>query len=64
MVAAGRMPVKQAFGYIASQVVGGIVGALILVIILSGNRGEHQRSRLQTDGGPAISANSASVRLS
>jgi aquaporin Z len=36
LVAAGRMPVNHAIGYIASQVVGGIVGALILVIILSG----------------------------
>ena len=36
MVAAGRMPVNQAIGYIASQVIGGILGALVLVIILSG----------------------------
>jgi len=36
MVAAGRMPVNQAIGYIVAQVVGGIVGALLLVIILSG----------------------------
>jgi aquaporin Z len=36
MVAAGRMPVSQAIGYIIAQAIGGIVGALILVIILSG----------------------------
>jgi len=36
MVAAGRMPVDQAIGYIVAQVVGGIVGALLLVMILSG----------------------------
>src|SRR4051794_23480534 len=35
MVAAGRMPANQAIGYIVSQVVGGIVGALLLVIILA-----------------------------
>src|SRR5579871_1342730 len=36
MVAAGRMPASQAIGYIVAQLVGGIVGALVLVIILSG----------------------------
>jgi aquaporin Z len=36
MLAAGRMRPDQAIGYIVSQVVGGIVGALLLVIILSG----------------------------
>ena len=36
MVAAGRMPAGDAIGYIISQVIGGIVGALILVVLLSG----------------------------
>jgi aquaporin Z len=34
--AAGRMTVNEAIGYIISQLVGGIVGALVLVIILKG----------------------------
>src|SRR5438045_2027757 len=36
MVAAGRMPINEAIGYIVSQLVGGVVGALILVLILLG----------------------------
>jgi aquaporin Z len=36
MVAAGRMPPNDALGYIVSQLVGGVVGALVLVVILSG----------------------------
>lgn len=36
MWAAGRISVTDAVGYIISQLVGGIVGALILVIILQG----------------------------
>jgi aquaporin Z len=36
MVAAGRMQTGTAIGYIVSQVVGGIVGALILIVILKG----------------------------
>jgi aquaporin Z len=36
MVAAGRMEAGQAVGYIVSQLVGGIAGALILVVLLSG----------------------------
>ena len=36
MVAAGRMEIGTAVGYIVSQVVGGIVGALILIVILQG----------------------------
>jgi aquaporin Z len=36
MVAAGRMKVDQATGYVVSQMVGGIVGALVLWIIVSG----------------------------
>lgn len=36
MVAAGRMEVRDAIGYIVSQIVGGIVGALILYVILLG----------------------------
>jgi aquaporin Z len=36
MVAAGRMPSNEAIGYIVSQLVGGILGALILVVVLAG----------------------------
>jgi aquaporin Z len=36
MVAAGRMPSGEAIAYIISQLIGGFVGALVLVIILSG----------------------------
>jgi aquaporin Z len=36
MVAAGRMEAGTAIGYIAAQVIGGIVGALILMLLLSG----------------------------
>ena len=36
MWAAGRITVNDAIGYIISQLVGGIIGALILVIILQG----------------------------
>ena len=36
MLAAGRMELNQAIGYIVSQFIGGIVGALILVVILMG----------------------------
>jgi aquaporin Z len=36
MVAAGRMEIGTAIGYIVSQVVGGIVGAMILIVILKG----------------------------
>ena len=39
MVAAGRMPANEAIGYIVSQLVGGVVGALILVLILTGKGG-------------------------
>jgi aquaporin Z len=39
MLAAGRMPTNEAIGYVVSQLVGGVVGALILVIILSGHEG-------------------------
>jgi aquaporin Z len=39
MVAAGRMEFGTAIGYIVSQVVGGIVGALILILILQGKAG-------------------------
>jgi aquaporin Z len=35
MVAAGRMEANQAVGYIVSQLVGGILGALILVILIT-----------------------------
>jgi aquaporin Z len=36
MVAAGRMQPRDAIGYIVSQLVGGIAGALILIVILKG----------------------------
>jgi aquaporin Z len=36
MVAAGRMEAGTAIGYIAAQVIGGIIGALILIVLLSG----------------------------
>jgi aquaporin Z len=39
MVTAGRMEVNDAIGYIVSQVIGAIVGALILVLIVSGKGG-------------------------
>jgi aquaporin Z len=35
MVAAGRMEVGEAIGYIVSQVVGAIIGAFVLTVILS-----------------------------
>jgi aquaporin Z len=36
MLAAGRMPTREAIGYILAQLVGGILGALLLVLILKG----------------------------
>jgi aquaporin Z len=39
MVAAGRMETGTAVGYIVSQLVGGIVGAVIVVLILTGKGG-------------------------
>ena len=36
MVAAGRMKVGEAVGYIVSQLVGAVAGALLLVVILTG----------------------------
>ena len=36
MVAAGRMEVGTGIGYIVSQLVGGVIGALILVVLLMG----------------------------
>ncbi|MEJ0012530.1 MAG: MIP family channel protein [Bauldia sp.] len=39
MVVAGRMEINEAIGYIVSQLVGGIVGALLLYVILSGKGG-------------------------
>jgi aquaporin Z len=39
MVAAGRMEPREAIGYVISQVIGGIVGALILYVILLGKGG-------------------------
>ena len=39
MLVAGRMETRDATGYILSQLVGGIVGALIVVTILTGSPG-------------------------
>jgi aquaporin Z len=39
MVVAGRMPTNRAIGYIVSQLVGGIVGALVLLLIVKGKGG-------------------------
>ncbi len=39
MVTAGRMEIPEAIGYIISQLVGGIVGALLLYLIVSGKGG-------------------------
>src|SRR5690606_5739327 len=36
MLAAGRMPAGEAIGYIIAQLIGGIVGILILIFLLSG----------------------------
>lgn len=41
MMAAGRMETREGIGYILSQLVGGIVGAAILLMILSGKGGGH-----------------------
>jgi aquaporin Z len=61
MVAAGRMPVNQAIGSIASQVVGGAAGALVLVVILSGKLAASTNGLGANGWAPAISANSASA---
>src|SRR6185503_15443329 len=37
--ASGRMSTNDAIGYIVSQIVGGIIGALILYIIMKGKNG-------------------------
>src|SRR3954465_2782549 len=39
MLAAGRIPANEAIAYIISQFVGGVVGAGLLVLILSGKIG-------------------------
>lgn len=39
MVTAGRMGTNEAIGYIVSQLVGGIVGALVLYVLLTGKAG-------------------------
>lgn len=39
MVTAGRMEVSEAVGYIVAQLIGGLVGALILYLILTGKEG-------------------------
>jgi aquaporin Z len=39
MVTAGRMEVSEAVGYIIAQLVGGLVGALVLYLILTGKDG-------------------------
>jgi aquaporin Z len=41
MLVAGRIGVNEAIGYIISQIVGGILGALIIVVIVSGKGGGH-----------------------
>ena len=46
MVAAGRMEPRDAVGYIISQIVGGIVGALILFVILIGKGGGYDIAAL------------------
>jgi aquaporin Z len=46
MVMAGRMEPGEATGYIVSQLVGGVVGALILVLILSGHEGGYDIAKL------------------
>lgn len=46
MVAAGRMRPNEAIGYIISQLVGGIAGALILVLILTGKEGGYDIAKL------------------
>lgn len=39
MVVAGRMPTSEAIGYIIAQFIGGIVGAIIIVLIVTGKGG-------------------------
>lgn len=46
MLAAGRMQPREAIGYIVSQIVGGIVGALVLYIILLGKGGGYDIATL------------------
>ena len=46
MVAAGRMEAKDAIGYIISQLVGGIVGALIVLVIVKGRGGGYDIATL------------------
>ena len=46
MVAAGRMEAKDAIGYIISQLVGGIVGALIVLVIVKGRGGGYDITTL------------------
>ncbi len=46
MVAAGRMEAKDAIGYVISQLVGGIVGALIVLVIVKGRGGGYDVATL------------------
>ena len=46
MVAAGRMQPGEAIGYIGAQLIGGVVGALILIVILSGHDGGYDIAKL------------------
>lgn len=46
MVAAGRMETREAIGYIISQIVGGIVGAVVLYVILLGKGGGYDIATL------------------
>jgi aquaporin Z len=43
--AAGRMPTGEAIGYIVSQIIGGIVGAGLLYLILSGKIGGYDLAK-------------------
>ena len=36
VLVAGRMPASEAIGYVVSQLIGGIVGALLIVVIVTG----------------------------
>ena len=46
MLVAGRIGVNEAIGYIISQIVGGILGALIILLISAGRRGGYDVASL------------------
>lgn len=57
MWAAGRMDLNTAIGYIISQLIGGVVGAVILLIILTGKTGGYDVATLglgQNGWGPGF----------